>query len=885
MEILSEFTLSQSINWLKDINLKLIERVELIESIINKNKVEESDIERLKIIDKHHYTSWDILELPLDYEDLDLCLTIYNSTILDARNKYETFFDYQNNRAFELHQYYLSKFISYNIEVDFFIHYFENLRLQLTELSLTFSGCTHESEYGFCFQNTMNLANKEPDLKKRKQIYLDAFAAINMDWIESELCFPKETDEYKSQLEHFQEYCFGCQKAIETIDFQLQNIPISTKKDFKLIYENPIPYKYTSIPINKVTNTVKSTILEKEKVLSRYLEAVDTCLRAFVLDFEPNPDDVLFINNHLKKFITALKELYFSDNPKKEEFYVLLHSDISKATFHINDDNLAGKNPNVWRTVSHTLKVAESYTSELRFKETNNYFPFQIDNSDDSLSNNNPIINIETNSSYNRKSINIFDAITINDYCEFLLGISNHIFFEEHNYTKTTKSEMFDFIKEKTNNFDLNKFNYFIDDLRRFEVPFYYKISDERFHGAMLFFSLGNDQEYNKKTLNERVKIASKENPDMQQYMTTLLVDFSDIAESEYAKALKNSEKNIQHSNVNHITEPKNKVNVNNDIYVETDYTQTHINDFCNFLMGIGNAQLLIIDEYRTFTKIKIFDYIKINTDNFNPIKFKYFIEDLRDFSNHITFYMKKNDNHTIEYDGVTGDCMEFLYNGIPAKSYHFSFNNDFTPEQVENSSFFNKVVFEIDSTLSERINLLKASIPNIHFPGTLTKLFQFSDIAEEEYSKVSGKINGVNSKLSEQYTNNEIKLDQSLIKSRFDKLKDNLSNYGFYDLPMIKSLTYSKKEELILIMSSKSVDYCIAMFDYLGYIKHLKPQYFESVKELNTEIATWLGSNERTIQGLISILKPNSKEKKNEYKSYLEVENVKNDYNRIKNS
>lgn len=179
----------------------------------------------------------------------------------------------------------------------------------------------------------------------------------------------------------------------------------------------------------------------------------------------------------------------------------------------------------------------------------------------------------------------------------------------------------------------------------------------------------------------------------------------------------------------------------------------------------------------------------------------------------------------------------------------------------------------------------MKASIPNIHFPGTLTKLFQFSDIAEEEYSKVSGKINGVNSKLSEQYTNNEIKLDQSLIKSRFDKLKDNLSNYGFYDLPMIKSLTYSKKEELILIMSSKSVDYCIAMFDYLGYIKHLKPQYFESVKELNTEIATWLGSNERTIQGLISILKPNSKEKKNEYKSYLEVENVKNDYNRIKNS
>lgn len=112
MEILSEFTLSQSINWLKDLNIKLIERVEVIESIIAKDRVEESDIERLKIIDKNHYTNWEIIELPLDYENLDLCLTIYNSTILEALNKYEKFFDYQNNREFESHQSYLSKFIS-----------------------------------------------------------------------------------------------------------------------------------------------------------------------------------------------------------------------------------------------------------------------------------------------------------------------------------------------------------------------------------------------------------------------------------------------------------------------------------------------------------------------------------------------------------------------------------------------------------------------------------------------------------------------------------------------------------------------------------------------------------------------------------------------------
>ena len=394
MEVLSEFTLSQSIAWLKNLNTKLIERVELIESIIAKDEVEESDIERLKIIDKNHYTNWEISELPLDYDNLDLCLTIYNSTILEALNKYETFFDYQNNREFESHHYYLSKFISYNIEVDFFIQYFENLSTQLTELSLTFSGCMHESEFGFCFQNTINLANKEPDLQKRKQIYLDAYAAINKYWIENELCFPKETNEYKSQLEHFQEFCFGCQKFIEIIDIQLQNIPLSTKKDFKLIYEKAIP---------NTSNAIHSEVLV-------------------------------------------------------------------------------------------------------------------------------------------------------------------------------------------------------------------------------------------------------------------------------------------------------------------------------------------------------------------------------------------------------------------------------------------------------------------------------------------------VNSSLSDQNSNNEIKLDQSIIKTKYHKLKENMSNYGFNDLPLIKALTYPKKEELIALMSTSSIDYCIAMFDYLGYINYLKTQYFDTTKEMNTEIAVWLGSNERDIQGQISRLKPSSKEKKPDYKSYLEVENVKNDYNRIKN-
>ena len=808
MEILSEFTLSQSINWLKDINLKLIERIELIESIIAKNKVEESDIERLKIIDKHHYTSWEILELPLDYDNLDLCLTIYNSTILDARNKYETFFDYQNDREFELHQYYLSKFISYNIEVDFFIQYFDNLSIQLTELSLTFSGCMHESEYGFCFNNVMNFANKEPDLMKRKQIYLDSFAAFNMYWIKSELCFPKETDEYKSQLEHFETYCFGCQKAIDTIDIQLQNIPISTKKDFRLIYENPIPNKNTTSPTNKLTNTIESTLIEKEKILSRYLEAVDSSLRAFMFEIDPQNEDVLVIAKNTKQFTTALKELYFSDNPNKEEFYILLHREISKATFHINDDNLNGKNPNIWKPICHALEIAENYTSELRFKETNYYFPFQDVNSDENHINDNSISSKKENSSYQTTKTNKFDSITINDYCEFLLGISNHSYFINCDFNKTTKSEMFDFIKEKTDNFDLNKFIYFIDDVRNVEIPFYDKISYERLHNAMLFFSIFENHDYVNKSLYERYKIVKAENSGYIASITTTLVDFSDIAEKEYAKALKNSEKKNQHINLKKVVEIQRNENLINHSDNHIDYNQIHITDFCNFLMGIGNSQLFIVDESKTFTKTKMYDYIKINTDNFNPVKLKYFIEDLRDFSNHITFNLKKNDNRTIECDGTTGNRMEFLFNGLPADTYHYSDNNDFTPEQIENHNFFNKIEIEKNTTLPERINLLKSSIPNIHFPGTFTKLFQFSDIAEVEFNKTYSNDNQED--IKHRYVKNEKLMLIDFFKDKsnsslISQLQNEFQSYSGKSMAIVVFLLFTKYNLIKIIPNSKT--------------------------------------------------------------------------------
>lgn len=176
------------------------------------------------------------------------------------------------------------------------------------------------------------------------------------------------------EYENFIESNKVIQNLIEISELFVQLNRLDMFQSFLLNETN----KQNQKPLDKIKTsiTIDNSLMEREKVIARFLEAVDGCLSAYGLNRIPDNEYVLIITMHSKEFITALKELYFSDNKNKEEYYIVLHEAISKATFHINDDNFSGSKPDVWRAIIHNLNFVQSYVSELRFRETNNYFPF-----------------------------------------------------------------------------------------------------------------------------------------------------------------------------------------------------------------------------------------------------------------------------------------------------------------------------------------------------------------------------------------------------------------------------------------------------------------------------------------------------------------------------
>jgi len=222
MESDSQRDLEEIINDLKVANKKIIDRFEAIESIILKNKVTDEDVKYIKKIDSENYTYDEFFQISFDI-DTEIVSNIVDATLSEARNKCIDFFETKKNKDTYPRLYEYTKiFIRLNKDVHYFIRFLDNLEKQLIELESIWDFC---SEYSgsFNFKILLNEANKESDLNKKKQVYVDAIAAYSMYWIDNEYIFKKSDKEYEQALEHFEDYKFGCQKAIDVIDFQLKN--------------------------------------------------------------------------------------------------------------------------------------------------------------------------------------------------------------------------------------------------------------------------------------------------------------------------------------------------------------------------------------------------------------------------------------------------------------------------------------------------------------------------------------------------------------------------------------------------------------------------------------------------------------------------------------
>jgi hypothetical protein len=121
--------------------------------------------------------------------------------------------------------------------------------------------------------------------------------------------------------------------------------------------------------------------------------------------------------------------------------------------------------------------------------------------------------------------------------------------------------------------------------------------------------------------------------------------------------------------------------------------------------------------------------------------------------------------------------------------------------------------------------------------------------------------------------------------KTKADILKEKLSQYGFFELEKVKTLSEQSRVSIIEKIAESGLPYAIAMFDYLQFIPYLEKKHFDRKYKLNREVSKWFDSDKdgRAVKGNISSLLKNTTENKDRYTAYKHKENVIKDYELLK--
>ena len=119
--------------------------------------------------------------------------------------------------------------------------------------------------------------------------------------------------------------------------------------------------------------------------------------------------------------------------------------------------------------------------------------------------------------------------------------------------------------------------------------------------------------------------------------------------------------------------------------------------------------------------------------------------------------------------------------------------------------------------------------------------------------------------------------------ETKMDKLKAELGKYGFFELPKVKQLSEPNKQNLVELISTNDLPYSIAMFEYLGFLKHLRAEHFTTDYKLFKAVARWFGITERAVKGNIYVLNEHSKENRTRYTADQQKQTVQKDYEKLK--
>jgi len=131
--------------------------------------------------------------------------------------------------------------------------------------------------------------------------------------------------------------------------------------------------------------------------------------------------------------------------------------------------------------------------------------------------------------------------------------------------------------------------------------------------------------------------------------------------------------------------------------------------------------------------------------------------------------------------------------------------------------------------------------------------------------------------------TESQINPQPKQTETKTDKLKSDLSDFGFFELPKVKQLSEPNKQKLIELISKNDIPYIIAMFEYLGFLKYLKDEHFLTNDNLFKGVSKWFGLNPRTIKGNIYVLNEFSKEDRTRYTANQQKQTVQKNYEALK--
>ena len=113
--------------------------------------------------------------------------------------------------------------------------------------------------------------------------------------------------------------------------------------------------------------------------------------------------------------------------------------------------------------------------------------------------------------------------------------------------------------------------------------------------------------------------------------------------------------------------------------------------------------------------------------------------------------------------------------------------------------------------------------------------------------------------------------------------LFDGLSELDFWNLPKTKSLSRDKKLEIIDLFVLNGIPYTVAMFEYIGFFKHLTNEHGFTNSKIHSKMGSLLETSVQAIKGNMLSLNDYSKIDKTRYTAHLHKEIVKTDYYSLK--